>query len=133
MASGYVTSDGKDLDSRYLGISAKAASAKTADNATHATSADTATKATTATNVTNKGSVKLSQAPIYVSTNASYTAPTFGILIPAKSSSGYFVESEIGYLSARTSVKYAIGWVCNKGDQISFGGADALLFPIAVS
>ena len=33
MASGYVTSDGKDLDSRYLGISAKAASAKTADSA----------------------------------------------------------------------------------------------------
>ena len=33
MASGYVTSDGKDLDSRYLGISAKAASAKVADSA----------------------------------------------------------------------------------------------------
>lgn len=32
MASNYVTSDGKDLDSRYLGISAKAASAKTADS-----------------------------------------------------------------------------------------------------
>lgn len=35
MASGYVTSDGKDLDSRYLGINAKAASAKTADNVTN--------------------------------------------------------------------------------------------------
>ena len=32
MASGYVTSDGKDLDSRYLGITAKAASAETADS-----------------------------------------------------------------------------------------------------
>lgn len=42
MASGYVTSDGKDLDARYLGINAKASSAKTAD---------TATTATTATNV----------------------------------------------------------------------------------
>lgn len=35
MASGYVTSDGKDLDSRYLGINSKAASAKTADNVTN--------------------------------------------------------------------------------------------------
>lgn len=33
MASGYVTSDGKDLDSRYLGINSKAASAKVADSA----------------------------------------------------------------------------------------------------
>ena len=33
MASGYVTSDGKDLDSRYLGINAKAKSASTADSA----------------------------------------------------------------------------------------------------
>ncbi len=32
MVSGYVTSDGKDLDSRYLGIKAKAASAKMADS-----------------------------------------------------------------------------------------------------
>ena len=37
MASGYVTSDGKDLDARYLGINAKANSAKTADTATTAT------------------------------------------------------------------------------------------------
>lgn len=36
MASGYVTSDGKDLDSRYLGIKAKAASASKADTATTA-------------------------------------------------------------------------------------------------
>ncbi len=33
MASGYVTADGKDLDSRYLGINSKAASAKVADSA----------------------------------------------------------------------------------------------------
>ena len=32
MATNIVTSDGKDLDSRYLGILAKAASAKTADS-----------------------------------------------------------------------------------------------------
>lgn len=38
MASGYVTSDGKDLDSRYLAIGGKAASASTADTATKANS-----------------------------------------------------------------------------------------------
>ena len=36
MASGYLTSDGKDLDTRYLGINAKAKSASTADTATTA-------------------------------------------------------------------------------------------------
>lgn len=34
MASGYITSDGKDLDQRYLGIDAKAKSAEIADVAT---------------------------------------------------------------------------------------------------
>lgn len=34
MASKYVTDDGLDLDSRYLGINAKAKSAETADTAT---------------------------------------------------------------------------------------------------
>lgn len=38
MASGYVTSDGKDLDSRYLAIGGKATSAAKADTATTATS-----------------------------------------------------------------------------------------------
>ena len=38
MASGYVTSDGKDLDSRYLGKAEKAASAGYADSAGHANS-----------------------------------------------------------------------------------------------
>ena len=33
MPSGYVTSDGKDLDTRYLGINDKAKSAETADSA----------------------------------------------------------------------------------------------------
>lgn len=41
MASGFQTSDGVDLDSRYLGINAKAKSAATADTATTATRADT--------------------------------------------------------------------------------------------
>lgn len=42
MPSGYVTSDGKDLDARYLGINDKAKSAETADSATTATTAETA-------------------------------------------------------------------------------------------
>lgn len=42
MPSGYVTSDGKDLDERYLGINDKAKSAETADTATTATTAETA-------------------------------------------------------------------------------------------
>lgn len=41
MASGYITSDGKDLDQRYLGIDAKAKSAETADVATTATQLST--------------------------------------------------------------------------------------------
>ena len=40
MASGYITSDGKDLDERYLGIDGKAKSAETADTATTAASVD---------------------------------------------------------------------------------------------
>lgn len=40
MASNYMTSDGVDLDSRYLGINAKAKSAATADTATKANSVD---------------------------------------------------------------------------------------------
>ena len=39
MASGYVTSDGKDLDERYLGITDKAKSAEIADSAVQITSA----------------------------------------------------------------------------------------------
>ena len=40
MASNYMTSDGVDLDSRYLGINAKAKSAATADTATTAAKAN---------------------------------------------------------------------------------------------
>lgn len=48
MASSIVTADGKDLDSRYLGINAKAKSATTADSATKATNADNANYANSA-------------------------------------------------------------------------------------
>ena len=50
MASNIVTADGKDLDSRYLGINAKAQSATTADSATNATNATNADNANYANN-----------------------------------------------------------------------------------
>ena len=63
MTSGFVTNDGKDLDSRYLGINAKAVSAKTADN------------------VTNKGSLLRNGSVIRftIKSNGSYTATKAGI------------------------------------------------------
>ena len=73
MASGFLTNDGKDLDSRYLGINAKAASAKTAD---------TATTATTATNVTNKGTLRRNGAVVYaqLTSNGTYSVPANGVI-----------------------------------------------------
>lgn len=135
MASGYVTSDGKDLDSRYLGINAKAASASKADSATNATNANYATSAGTATNVTNKGSVKRSQAPIYVSGTSQYTAPSFGIYAPAKYGSGAFTLAQIGSVRGDSLSNYfSIAWVCNKGEKISRSTADGgVFFPITVS
>lgn len=71
MASGFVTNDGKDLDSRYLGINAKAASAKTADN------------------VTNKGTITRNGNPIVFTLKGtgSYTATKAGVVAQADSGS----------------------------------------------
>ena len=71
MASGYVTADGKDLDSRYLGISDKAASAKTADN------------------VTNKGTITRNGNPIMFTLKGtgSYTATKAGVVAEAEENS----------------------------------------------
>lgn len=75
MASGYVTSDGKDLDQRYLGIDAKAKSAETADVAQKVNSLIGATPILSTT-----------QAPVTVSvgskkSSASWTAPDYGLFI----------------------------------------------------
>lgn len=77
MASNYLTSDGVDLDSRYLGINAKAKSAATAD---------------TATNVVNKGALYKNGSPIQFSLKgnrgSSYTATKAGVVVGAEAYSG---------------------------------------------
>lgn len=76
MASGYVTSDGKDLDSRYLGINAKAASASKADTATTATTASTATGLSGNFAIAPLGS----QVTFTLKNGGSYTIPANGIV-----------------------------------------------------
>ena len=90
MASGFLTNDGKDLDSRYLGINAKAASAKTADTATKANTA------TTATNVTNKGSISRGAVVNVQIRHSSYgkvTAPATGLAVSKSSAVSFYDET----------------------------------------
>ena len=110
MASGFVTDDGKDLDSRYLGINAKAVSAKTADTATKA---NTATTATTATNVTNKGAVSRtgSLVSISIKANGSYSCPAAGV-VAMNGANGYFEINGLPVVSG----------FCNAGDTLSARG-----------
>lgn len=106
MASGFVTNDGKDLDSRYLGINAKAASASKADSAT---------TATTATNVTNKGRVVRNGSAIKGNINGNidttyWTATSDGIV--------YSDEGRISVNKPLHSNEGAqIAWL-NKGDKL---------------
>lgn len=119
MASGFVTNDGKDLDSRYLGINAKAASAKTADTATKANTATTATKLSS--NV-----LKRSGAPIYFSVyeNSDTSAPQAGIVA---------TYGELTLTVAGKSV--GVATYVNKGDAIRSsahsGSGQVLLTPIS--
>lgn len=100
MATNIVTSDGKDLDSRYLGINAKAASAGYADSAG------------SATNVTNKGSIVRNGNPVFATlwgqNSRAWTAPSNGILYCAEPFT--FGKSTIS--NERNMV------FVNKGDQI---------------
>ena len=77
MVSGYVTSDGKDLDSRYLGINAKAASASKADTATTATTANTATGLSGNFAIVPLGS----QVTFTLKEGGSYTIPANGTMV----------------------------------------------------
>ena len=77
MASGYVTSDGKDLDSRYLGISAKSTSASKADTATTATTANTATGLSGNFAIVPLGS----QVTFTLKEGGSYTIPANGTMV----------------------------------------------------
>ena len=83
MASGFQTSDGVDLDSRYLGINAKAKSAATADTATTATRANTL--------VNNRFSSKQVVVVVDLTANPgqtrTWTAPSDGIFCIPESAS----------------------------------------------
>lgn len=123
MGSNYVTSDGKDLDSRYLGINAKAASASKADSAT------------TATNVTNKGNIVRNGNPVFVTlwgaNSRAWSAPSNGILHCAEGFT--FGKSTAAADDERDMV------FVNKGDQIwmPHGGssmqAKATFSPVKIS
>lgn len=96
MASGFLTNDGKDLDSRYLGINAKAASAATADN------------------VTNKGTIKRSGGIVKFQLvhNGYYTATATGVVSAYNS---YLAAFSIGSADAN-AVASAV--FVNKGDRV---------------
>ena len=113
MASGYVTSDGKDLDSRYLGINAKAASAKVADSAT---------------NVTNKGAAKRGS-PIFFSASltAPYTVAANGIV-----STGGAVTCMV---NTTDTSKDSVSAYVNKGDKVYFSYGEktaGALYPVVI-
>ena len=79
MASGYQTSDGVDLDSRYLGINAKAKSAATADTATKANSV--AWGSVTGKPDVTKGWKGFSDlGSVAINKDVTWTAPSDGIL-----------------------------------------------------
>lgn len=110
MASGFVTNDGKDLDSRYLGINAKAASAKTADN------------------VTNKGSAKRGSVVYFTASRASpYTAAANGVV------AGRNVACNV---NTTDSTKCSNAAYVNKGDKVYLdldSTTQGALFPVSIS
>ena len=104
MASNYVTSDGKDLDSRYLAIGGKAASAGYADSAG------------SATNVTNKGRVVRNGAAIKVNVKGSpntacWTATSDGVMY------SYYGRISVNQPLRVDNGGAQIAWI-NKGDKI---------------
>lgn len=136
MGSNYVTSDGKDLDSRYLGINAKAASASKADSATNATNANYATSAGTATNVTNKGSISRSGNPVslYISSRSSASASVTGILFATEAAPNTDYEG-IHFNDSINTTGYS-GCFVNKGDKIYNPGGETItveIYPIKIS
>ena len=118
MASGYLTSDGKDLDSRYLAIDGKAASASKADTAT------------TATNVANKGTI--SRNGDFVSfvpgTSGTYSCPAAGVVTSCTTAGASSLVYVNGVIRG-----YAV--FCNAGDKIKSGseGASYTLTKVRIS
>ena len=124
MASGYITSDGKDLDQRYLGIDAKAKSAEVAD---------TVKQITTLSGL--KPMAVLAQAPINVdvfgySTPLSWTAPSHGLFIGTLRRAGRMGKSQISLRDqivwGPSTGEFDVGvtWALNAGDKIETTAAD---------
>lgn len=136
MATNIVTSDGKDLDSRYLGINAKAASAGYADSAGSATNANYATSAGTATNVTNKGSISRNGAPVYtyISSVSRIQAAVTGIAFAGDSGAS---SSDKGIYNQTASSERSPRFGCfvNKGDWIMAPGnatVGIVIYPVKI-
>ena len=110
MASGFITNDGKDLDSRYLGINAKAASAKTADN------------------VANKGSAKRGSVVYFTASRSRpYTAAANGVV--AGKNAACMVNTTDS--NKRSNAAYV-----NKGDKVYLdldSTIQGALYPVSIS
>ena len=118
MASGYITSDGKDLDERYLGIDTPA---KLAERATVADSVSTLAGTTPV--------VSTAQMPVSVSaysSNASnsWTAPSHGVLFATLTCYGYINNIAGIYFrdqlitSSKGQHSLEVKWAVKQGDVI---------------
>lgn len=135
MATNIVTSDGKDLDSRYLAIGGKAVSAGYADSAGSATNANYATSAGTATNVTNKGSISRNGAPVfmYISSSRAQASAT-GVAFASDSNSSTDAKGIYNYTASKTQTP-TFGCLVNKGDWLYMpgtAGVHVAIFPIKI-
>ena len=128
MASGYQTSDGVDLDNRYLGINAKAKSAA---------KADTAAKANTVTSLGSGRRVYVTGDVVYATVNAGATynvvADSF-LMTPGASSltiNGKTEDKWTGSIISNVGLSFV-----KKGDKLSVKSgresAWAHLLPISV-
>lgn len=123
MASGYVTSDGKDLDARYLGINAKANSAKTADTATKATTADVA--AAVNKEVKRKGDWIVVNITLKSNVPQTYTVPVSGIAVFSTASDRYEVKLNGAAIPTEIRSAYATPMFLNKGDTLWYKQTNA--------
>ena len=100
MASGYVTADGKDLDSRYLGINSKAASAKVADSANSISGSAVYNKlgvtGGTRINVNSKSTNTTGQSISYTTTADGYVNLTCAITGYSSNVNGWGLTLKVG-------------------------------------
>lgn len=119
MASGYVTSDGKDLDQRYLAINGKAASATNSDWAANAGHANTAGGLSSPIAVKRTGNTVY--ASVYVSGVNSYRFPCSGVARVVSTSR--ITVNFCGIQKIPTNVSSYSNVHCffaNTGDTVSF-------------